>query len=325
MKLLMENWRKFLNEKVNISDQEAAMYGQALGKAYEGGPAAVRQLMNSDLGKSIKFRKFLGGSRVHQKDGAANDDVVKVTKGVMPVAKLIPTQKFIDLNQSVGFPLGSAESLLKNITAKKGHGPITVSGPYIIDGHHRWSGISSVAQDGTISVINLDFKGDPSDKLSSAQIAVGAVDVRPQDEHPSKGGEAAANILGAPASDIYGILDKYQGQHLDKNAPGPILGKQMLQQIATDPKYRPIWEWAGYQPDGDQPDLENLAEAIKMKVSENLAQLNKFPAGAPDRPDMPQMDHDSIGGSAGLEKIKARIAKGDINLSPPFSNSKAAE
>jgi hypothetical protein len=35
---------------------------------------------------------------------------------------------------------------------------------------------------------------------------------------------------------------------------------------------------------------------------------------------MPQLDHPTIGGKTGLEKIKATIAKGDINLSPPFDS-----
>ena len=93
----------------------------------------------------------------------------------------------------------------------------------------------------------------------------------------------------------------------------------MLQQIATDPKYQPILDWAGYDPQGGQADLAQLAEAIKAKVALNLSKLNKFPDGSPDRPDMPQMDHSTIGGSKGLEKIKSRIAKGDINLAPPFN------
>lgn len=325
MKLLMENWRQFVNkaeltERVKISDEEGAKYGQLLSQAFEGGPAAVRQLMNSDIGKSIKFRKFLRVTGAQEMDGSTSDDVVTVRKDVRPVSKLVPTQRFIDLNQSIGFPLGSADRLLQDIVQKKGFGPITVSGPYIIDGHHRWSGIHSVAPDGTISVIDLDFKGDPAQKLAAAQIAVGAVDPRPQDAHPSKGGEAAANILGASPDQIYGIIDKYQGKQLDKNAPGPILGEPMIQQIATDPQYRPIWDWAGYDPEGGQVNPDDLAEAIKIRVAQNLGTLNAFPSGAPERQDMPQLDHPTIGGKTGLEKIKATIAKGDINLSPPFDS-----
>ena len=325
MKLLMENWRQFVNEaelteRVKISDEEGAKFGQLLSQAFEGGPAAVRQLMNTDVGKSGKFRKFLRVTGAQEMDGSTSDDVVAVRKDTRPVSELIPTQRFIDLNQSIGFPLGSADRLLKDIVGKKGFGPITVSGPYIIDGHHRWSGIHSVAPDGTISVIDLDFKGDPSDKLSAAQIAVAAVDPRPGDAHPSKGGEAAANILGASPDQIYGIIDKYQGKQLDKNADGPILGDAMVQQIAADPKYRPIWDWAGYDPEGGQVNPDDLAEAIKIRVAQNLGALNPFAPDAPDRPDMPQMDHKTIGGSAGLDKIKSTIAKGDINLSPPFNS-----
>ena len=320
MKLIMENWKKFLNERVKISDQEADAFGKALGKAFEGGPVAVHALMNTPMGKTIKFRKFLGVTGARHLDATAGDDVVSVTKGDMPVADLIPTQRFIDLNQSVGFPLGSADNLLRDVTNKKGFGPITVSGEHIIDGHHRWSGIFSIAPDATISVVNLDFQGENvADKLAAAQIAVGAVDPRPQDDHPSKSGKADANILGASSKGIKAILDTYQGQQLDKKAPGPILGDEMLQQIATDPKYQPILDWAGYDPQGGQADLAQLAEAIKAKVALNLSKLNKPPAGSPPREDMPQMDHSTIGGSKGLKKIKSRIAKGDINLAPPFN------
>ena len=33
---------------------------------------------------------------------------------------------------------------------------------------------------------------------------------------------------------------------------------------------------------------------------------------------MPQFDHDSIGGGKGYQKIKSRLATGDLNVVPPF-------
>lgn len=307
-----------LSERVRISDKQAQEFSAALSAAYEGGPGAVRQLMNSEVGKSPPFRKFLRTTGARELDGSDSDDVVPITPGVRKLSELVPTQKFIDAGQSVAFPLATAESLLEKIGNKKGFGPISVSGDYIIDGHHRWSGIHSIAPDGTISVMDFGFKGDAQDKLAAAQIAVAAVDPRPQDEHPSVGGSAAANIMGASTSQIYSILDSLQGTKPDPNAPAPMLNDQMLQQIATDPKYRPIWDWAGYSPEGGGVNVDDLTEAIKIRVAENLGSMNTMAPDAPDRPDMPQMDHPSIGKGAGLAKIKNRVAAGDINLAAPF-------
>jgi hypothetical protein len=323
MKLLMENWRKFirdqtLSERVRISDEQAQAFANALTQASAGGPGAVRQLMNSEMGKSIPFRKFLRTTGAREMDGSDSDDVVPIRAGVRKLSDLTPTQRFIDAGQSVAFPLATADGLLKNILNKKGFGPITVSGDYIIDGHHRWSGIHSIAPDGTISVLDFGFKGDAQDKLAAAQIAVAAVDPRPQDEHPSKGGDAKANIMGASASQIYSILDSLQGTQPDPGAPAPMLNDEMLKQIATNPKYSAVLEWAGLNPAEETVDVDNLAEAIKIRVAENLAQMNPMADGAPDRPDMPQMDHPSIGKSQGLAKIKDRVSSGDINLAQPF-------
>ena len=330
MKLIMEGWRGYLKgkallyERIKISPEEAQQFGALLQKAFAGGPAAVHKLMNEPVGESPKFRKFLRVTGAKELDGKTSDDVVKVSKDVRKVGDLIPTQRFIDANQSVGFPLGSADTLLKDVVNKKGFGPITVSGPHIIDGHHRWSGIFSAGgPDATISVMDLDFKGtNAADKLAAAQIAVGAVDKRYSDPHPSKSGEADANILGkdVTADMIYQILNKYEGQQLDPNAPGAILNKEMLQAIATNKKYQPILDWAGIEDSGGVMNLEDVADAIKRKVSVNLEALPPFGPGSPERPDMPQMDHPGIGGSRGLAKILQTIQKGDINLSPPFND-----
>ena len=329
---LFEGWRGYvkrrslLTERVTISPEEAKQFGALLQQAYDGGPAAVRAFMNTDIGESPKFRKFIRVTGAKQLDGAPGDDVVSIKKGSVKVGDMIPTQRFIDLNQSVGFPLGSADTLLKDVVSKKGFGPITVSGNYIIDGHHRWSGIFSAGgPDATISVMDLAFKGDAADKLASAQIAVAAVDKRFNDPHPSKGGAAAANILGKGADQIYQILNKYEGQQLDANAPGAILNKQMLQAIATNKKYQPILDWAGVEGDDGAISPEDIADAIKRKVADNLAALPMYVSGAPERPDMPQMDHAGIGGKKGLDKIMTTIPKGDINLAPPFNDPRAQE
>jgi hypothetical protein len=78
-----------------------------------------------------------------------------------------------------------------------------------------------------------------------------------------------------------------------------------------------ILQWAGLEP-GQTKDPNVVRKAIAKKVANNLAALPQN-TDAPDRPDMPQLDHPSIGGAKGYQKIKSRLATGDLNVVPPFT------
>ena len=322
MKLIFENWNKFLNEKKLASPEEDAKIGAAISKVYQGGPGSVRAFMDSPEGKDPKVRQFLHLAD-QQYDGASEDDNVNV-QGVesVPLNKITPTQSYIDLMQSVSFPLGSAENLKKAISSKKGHGPISISAPFVLDGHHRWSGQFAITPDGTISATNIALPGDANDKLSALQLAIAAIDPSPKDAHPSKGGGAATNILGVPAEGIYKKIMANVNKQTDKKAPGALLNDQMILQITReqDPV---ILNWAGLEPN-ETNDPKVIRDAIAKRVANNLSQLPQN-EDAPDRPDMPQLDHPSIGGAKGYQKIKSRLATGDLNVVPPFTKSKAAE
>jgi hypothetical protein len=203
MKLLFENWRTFLNEKKLASSEEDSKIGAAISKAYAGGPGAVRAFMNSPSGQDPKVRQFLHLAD-QEFDGGASDDNIDVT-GIESVTlnDLKPTQSYIDLMQSVSFPLGSAGNLRKAIESKRGFGPISISAPFVLDGHHRWSGQFAITPAGNISATNVGVPGDADDKLAALQLAIAAIDPTISDPHPSKGGGAATNILGEPADSIY--------------------------------------------------------------------------------------------------------------------------
>lgn len=320
MQLLMENWREFVNEqgKAEIDPSIA----QKIAQTYNTGPEAVRTLMNSPEGRDPKVRQFLHKA-APEFDGSASDDNIAISRATPVLSELVPTQRYIDLMQSVSFPLASKEALKKAISSKKGFGPISISENYILDGHHRWSGQFAITPDGSILATNLGLPGDPKQKLASVQLAIAAIDPNINDPHPSKGGGAQTNILGAGANDIYKKIIANIGNQTDPKADGPLLNDNMINEIVQtqDPV---ILQWAGLSPE-EAKNPQQVLDAIAKKVAKNLAALPAFAEGAPDRPDMPQLDHPSIGGKKGYQKIRSRLATGDLNVVPPFIKKAAQE
>jgi hypothetical protein len=298
---------------------------QDLEKAYHAGPEGVRAFMNAQGNKDPKIKEILAD--------ATEEDVIPISSAThMPVDSLGPTQQFIDLMQSVSFPLGSAEVLSSAITSKTSGAPgaISVSGNAVLDGHHRWSGVYAITPDGTINAKDFGFPGDVKDKLASAQLAVAAVNK--SGTHPSKGGGAATDIIGKGKVAIVKMIDANKGNQTDPNAPGSLLNDEMMQAIANG-EYPAILKWAGLPKEGNkfvtltdsQIDFANdpVRKAIADKIGENLALLPTPLSGAPkSREDMPQLDHESIGGSKGLKDIESGLPAGEFNIVPPIINTK---
>ena len=325
MELLMESWRKFLKEVESplTPGEDDSAIAASIEQVYDSGPAAVRAFMNSPAGKDLKVRQFL--HRAEQEyDGDASDDNIEIGRTNPALNTLIPTQKYIDLMQSVSFPLGSAAALKRAILSKKAFGVISVSGDHILDGHHRWSGQFAITPAGSVTATDIGMPGDPGQKLAGLQLAIAAIDPSINDPHPSKGGGAKTNILGAngglPAADIYEKIMANINEQPDLEADGPLLNDAMVHELAQsqDPT---VLQWAGLKP-GQAKDAQQMREAIAKKVAANLAALPAFAEGAPDRPDMPQLDHPSIGGKKATQKIKSRLATGDLNVVPPFDKAK---
>ncbi len=251
--MLTEGWRKYLNEqdprfrapKKTAPGEMSPHIARRIDRAFNKGPGAVRKFLDSEAGKEPAVRQFLHRAE-EEYDGSRADDLLDVSRLDAPVQQLVPTQQFIDLMQSVSFPLGSAKSLKQAVVSKTTGAPgaITISDQIIIDGHHRWSGVHAIAPDGTIPSTNIGFKGNASQRLAAAQLAIGAIDPNLNDPHPSKGGEPKANILGKSAEEIYELIKKNYGEWTDKGAPGPLLNDEMINQIVQGPEVE-ILKWAG--------------------------------------------------------------------------------
>jgi len=316
----------FEEEELNSTEpSDSGDAGADLEAAFKAGPEGVRAFMDTNKDESVVD---ILAKAAEEYDGSAEDDVITVG-GATPTAvkDLGPTQQFIDLMQSVSFPLGSAKVLDGAISSKTTGAPgaISVSGGAVLDGHHRWSGVFAITPDGAISSKDFGFPGGVTEKLAAAQMAVAAV--KKGKGQPSKGGGAATDIIGKGAPEIVAMIDANKGEQTDPDAPGPLLNDEMIQSIANG-DYPGINKWASI-PDGSEfvslADSESgfandpIRKAIAEKVGANLASLPQPLDGAPEsREDMPQLDHEDIGGKTGLQKIEKGLPAGEFNVVPPF-------
>jgi hypothetical protein len=310
-------------EEPTISDDELQNAADDLAAAFAAGPEGVRSFMDSQGNKDPAVQKVLVT--------ASEEDVVDIGSAEpLNVSDLGPTQQFIDLMQSVSFPLGSASALDGAITSKTTGAPgsISVSDGVILDGHHRWSGVYAITPDGTVSAKNFGFSGGTRDKLASAQLAIAVINN--SGTHPSKGGGSSTDIIGKGEEEIKQMIATNKGEQTDANAPGALLNDEMIQQIASG-EYPSIFEWAGLAGsekfvslEDSADDLSNdpIRDAIASRVALNLSSLPQPVEGAPaSREDMPQLDHDSIGGNVGLDAIVAALPAGEYNVTPGFDTA----
>jgi len=316
----------FEAEEEEEAKADASGVGADLEAAFNAGPEGVRAFMDSK--KDERVIDILAKA-AEEHDGVDTDDMISIG-GSKPkdVQSLGPTQQFIDLMQSVSFPLGSAEVLDSAISSKTSGAPgaISVSGNAVLDGHHRWSGVYAITPDGKINAKDFGFPGSVKEKLAAAQMAVAAVKDSPG--QPSKGGGAATDIIGKSKPAIVAMIDANKGNQTDAKAPGPLLNDQMIQSIANG-DYPGINAWAEIPEDAEfvalsdsEAGFENdpIRKAIAEKVGGNLASLPAPLAGAPEsREDMPQLDHEDIGGKTGLGKIEKGLPAGEFNVVPPFA------
>jgi len=325
-----KNFHKFINEAEYSDEQLAA----ELEKAFKAGPSETRAFLNGPMGQSPELRAMLTKADA-QFDGNASDDKVKVGSASGPCSAYEPTQNYIDLMQSVGYPLGSAKQLVQVISNPVAQGVVT-SGKYIIDGHHRWSGAFAIGgSKATINGKNVEWPGqNAKEMLAAAQLAIAAT-MPSGGKQPTKGGSPKTNILGKGAGDIAQMIMDNINKQVDPNAPGPMLNDAMMKDLTEgDNKFiNVIFAWLGPLADrvkekvgpgkSSSPEaIYQLRLAIATKIGENLSGLPQ-PTQAPPREDMPQFD--TKAGGPELTSVEPSIGSGKFNISPPFTKESVIE
>lgn len=167
---------QYLGPDNDVDKEEYESFVKALAGVTEF-PGGKEQIVKID--KAVRAVLNIG-----LKDGEQADEQIPVSQAEIPVGGLQPTQAQIGLLDSIGyiafvlneekqFPtIESYKSGKPNIGGKR---IITANGKYILDGHHRWSGVFMINPDAQIQSWDLKMdSNDPEKMLSTIQLAIAA-------------------------------------------------------------------------------------------------------------------------------------------------------
>ena len=299
--------------------------------AKDGAVDKLHKLLDTKEGTSQELHYILNGGLNY--DGANDDDVVKITDETRSVMDLSPTQNEIDFFKSTSFGCALKSSLegAMGIWGPKQGGSISVAGNLVLDGHHRWSGCFALNPFGTIAVRNFEFpSGVDSDgqKLCALQLAV-AAKRSPGQALPSATAGKGTNIMGASKASIMKHFEDAMFQTVSAGpVSGVVLGDEYVGFLKDMPQAASeLFDLAPEELEEafSQADIEGGMRAedcpvrgkIMKKVADNLSALPENPQ-APARSDMPQLDHDDIGGKGAFKAMRSELQGGELNVNAPF-------
>ena len=290
MKLLMENWRKFLNEDISLNEQ--------LKKADLPFIKKFLALKDLPLDQYVQGLKKIAGNPGFRKvatagqtdAGGAPDEAVTTGLGKKKASELLPTQKDIGFTNSLkdqvtNPPWKPVNAILSGETVEMGNPPgpiLTYKGKYILDGHHRWSQVMMMNPEAEMSIADISGAalGDAEEALKATQLAIAAYS-----------GKLKTKPLGGP--------DLMQ-------ASAEAVKKYVIQNITDD--VLQLMTQAGKIP---EPKKELAAEYFAKTLA--LIQSRQGPF---DREtSMPQADH--TGGKGTQKAVNALLGKGAINFDDP--------
>tara|TARA_R100000664_G_C2725643_1_gene117687 strand:- start:76 stop:1032 length:957 start_codon:yes stop_codon:yes gene_type:complete len=313
MKLIMENWNKFLNEQEEVS-AGGVTSSQVLKMSL---PQFVQALQSNrkDVIKSV-----LAGA----KDGKEGDDTVSIEPVTVKCADLRPTQSEVVFDKSIPFALERPEIFM---TYFRSDGPFKVGPPgndaivvlnnkFVLDGHHRWSSLFCVNPNAEMHAFNIKLPVSPINalKLMQASIMAYAGDV------PSNEG-GGINLFtideNTLTQQVYKILDKKPELTPEYIRLGLLDGEGGL---GGDPD-----DQAGGR---SEKRKQEVAERLLDIYGRNIDQMqanNKPVSGATSREPMPQTDAPSgskVSAGGDTPAALKPLEKGQIDFRSPFATDK---
>lgn len=308
------------------------------------GPSDVVKFLNGP-GADPRVRALLAAGK---QDGDETDEAATISEGQGKCGDLVPTQVEIELTKSIGYPLAMFKMLKKMISGgvqrvgPPGNDMIVKSGNLIVDGHHRWSSLFSVAgPDGQIAAIDVALpEKDAASVLAIVQTAIAST----LSGKVPKAKAGGMNILGKSKDEIAAMITK--AYESGEGEAGPVLTDDFVSSCMADPavnkhfglqaanivgpkQEEPEQKKESYgrrnsllekrgKFSGKYAEKDRIAKARKHIidfVANNLSQMNQPAEGSPPRVDMPQLDKAGGGVKGALEKLKA----GDVNYKAPFA------
>jgi len=289
MKRLMENWKRFIDEKDEqqpSADQEAAALIQQQGAGLEQYTALLKK-----IAADPEFRKLALAGQT-DKGGPADEALTIKPGGEVAAKDLTPTQKDIDFDKSFGDQMTNKWKPPATAAALKSDGAIMLPSPggvipiltyqnkYILDGHHRWSQVMMTNPDGMMAVSNLvgDALGSEEAALKATQLAIAGL---------------AGNVVTKDTgTNLLDVDEGYVKQYVMKHITDEVL--QLLTQARKIAK----------------PDKRLAAEYY----AGNLAAIKEKPPGKFARvKGMPQADDSGVA----QDKVNQALAKGMVNFDHP--------
>lgn len=269
-------------------------------------------------------------------DGEMDDEVINVTTKNIPVTNLIPTQSQIGLLDSIGyiaFAIGPDEQKATiptyvSGTPNVGGGKIiTANGKYIIDGHHRWSGVYMINPDAKIDTFDLDmskFK-DQEKMLATVQLAIAST----YGALYMKNANAASDIFNYEGSMEDLVKKVLTGEFgYGKDATSFENGPTFIQILAGVPDEELDLSAIGKSDEECieiiKSKIEEYPQVIELLTKNAELILAKKPADAPKRVAMPQPKDTAkktTGGKATdmPAEIENKLKSGKLNFREPIT------
>ena len=119
MKLLMENWKQFLDEDANAAKVDPKLFPNKLSD------------VDAETAKQL--------ATTGKTDGSESDDTIPVGNWKGSAADLSPSQNTMNLGKAAWFALGMLNGTMFGSGGPGGNlGAFVSSDNYMMDGHHRW-------------------------------------------------------------------------------------------------------------------------------------------------------------------------------------------
>jgi hypothetical protein len=217
-------------------------------------------------------------------DGDKKDDEIGGKRVSIAVKNLQAAQTEIIAEKAIGMAIGT---MLNTTPTKIGGdlGSIISSDNFIMDGHHRWAATFLCDPNAKVQAVQIDLPG---------KVLVTALNTITVGMFNREGNPGFGNIEEFTSKNIGKLIDGY----LETGISGkfPITPEQVRESLGNMP--------------GANGDFEK-GKALMMKNADALPK--KIMPGAPPRIEMPVIGPDEV------EKVKQMLAKGEIDLTDPYS------
>ena len=258
--LIMENWRRYLNEKADPEEVDPGRFPKELDRV------------------STKLARKYTRSGAAQLDKSAEDDVIDVVstgdKGI-PVGELKPSQSSMNIEKAMQFVVQMLHPKGK-LQPGGNLGAFISQDNYIMDGHHRWIATGMIDPGLGIGGYKVGF---PAPELIAVLNAITKGRLGIQKGKPASGGfdqftpENIQKQLVAMATkghpwgnlgpeDVIGALEKYTGQQGEAavQAAADKLANNLGQLTLQAPGFAPE------RPQMPVIDKDKVAGALKIAV-----------------------------------------------------------